>query len=130
MRLADMKKKLKAAAKKDLKHIADQILAEMLNEIPVDTGELMASVKQYWKGDYQVTIGSPLKQMYFVNYGNKPKDGGQIKAKRGKYMWFESSKTYNLPQKDGMYYAETVNPYKGKNFIEEIAKKYRSRYGG
>lgn len=128
MRFSELKRLYKKAAKDELKRVADAIERDMKAECPKDTGELARSIHQEVrrKGN-EIFITSDLPQMYFTNFGNTPSGGGKIYPKKGEYMWFMSSKKYNLPQKkNGYYYAKEINPYEGKNWIKTIADKYRS----
>ena len=109
-----------------MNQIAKETLREMKAQCPVESGELKRDLQIRGDGKYSVIVGSALPQMYFSNYGNK---GKPIVPKKGKYMWFQSEKKYNLPKSDtGYYYAERVNPYEGKHWIEKVSENIRARY--
>ena len=119
---------VKTQLRKTMNRIAKEIERDLKAACPVESGELKKDIHREGTGKYSVIIGSRLPQMYFSNYGNG--GGKPIKAKKGKYMWFQSKNDYNLPMQDGYYYAEEVRPYKGTNWMKRIAAKYRARYGG
>ena len=126
--LNNIRRMLKNEIRRVQSRIAEEIKKDLKAACPVDNGDLRESIHIEKEGKNSLIIGSRLPQMYFTNYGNG--GGKPIKAKHGKYMWFKSNKTYNLPMSGDYYYAEEVKPYKGTGWMGYVAAKYMTKYGG
>lgn len=106
----------KRVVEKRLDKLAEQIADEFRLELSahVRSGEAFNSI-YIEKGDRTRFIGSNSDHFYFLDMGNKPRNGGVIKPKPPrKYLKFS----------DGTFHKQ-ANPYEGIHFVKKVADRHR-----